>query len=174
MNEGMDEACPQCQSGSRPARTGFGPCLAQIIFYTCSCHRCMQCHSGGRQASLPGAIVCGFAAGTVCTLDDKLQPIKIAKQWLAENDLIDLDTSGKAHSAVAAYSILLVLAERFLDLCIANRIQFHPVILPTARISLLTKRERKAYLSDCLVANWGICCCRGAAKEREMATNQMP
>lgn len=47
----------------------------------------------GRQASLPGAIVCGFAAGTVYTLDDKLQPLKIAKQWLAENDLIDLDKS---------------------------------------------------------------------------------
>ena len=99
----------------------------------------MQCHAGGRQAALPGAIVCGFAAGTVYTLDDKLQPMKIAKQWLAENDLIDLDTSGKTLSAIAASSILLLLAKTSLDLCIADRAPFRLSVLATARLILMCK-----------------------------------
>ena len=62
--------------------------------------RVVTCCAGGRQAVLPGAIVCGLAAGAVYTLDDSLHPMKAAQQWLAKNGLIDIDNSGKLPAVV--------------------------------------------------------------------------
>jgi len=45
--------------------------------------------SGGKNASLPAAIVCGSAAGVGHVLDDRLQPFAIFQQWLVDNDLMD-------------------------------------------------------------------------------------
>ena len=51
---------------------------------------CWLLVSGGKNASLPAAIVCGSAAGAWHVLDDRLQPVAFFQQWLVDNDLMDL------------------------------------------------------------------------------------
>ena len=45
--------------------------------------------AGGKNASLPAAIVCGGAAGVGHLLCDSLQPVEMFQQWLVDNDLMD-------------------------------------------------------------------------------------
>lgn len=45
--------------------------------------------AGGKNASLPAAIVCGGAAGIGHLLCDSLQPVQMFQQWLVDNDLMD-------------------------------------------------------------------------------------
>ena len=44
---------------------------------------------GGKAASLPAALVCGAAAGTLHVLDDAMQPLPAFRQWLMEYGLLD-------------------------------------------------------------------------------------
>ena len=56
--------------------------------------------TGGKSASLPGAIVCGGAAGTGHLLYDSLQPVRMFQQWLLQNDLMDAPGAASHSSAV--------------------------------------------------------------------------
>ena len=47
------------------------------------------CSSGGKNASLPAAIVCGSAAGIAHILDERVQPVYLFQRWLVDNDLMD-------------------------------------------------------------------------------------
>ncbi len=48
-----------------------------------------SCSSGGKNASLPAAIVCGSAAGMGHIFYDRLQPVHQFQRWLVDNDLMD-------------------------------------------------------------------------------------
>lgn len=51
--------------------------------------------AGGKNASLPAAIVCGGAAGAGHLLCDSLQPVQMFQQWLMDNDLMDRPGSAR-------------------------------------------------------------------------------
>lgn len=47
------------------------------------------CCIGGKAASLPAALVCGAAAGTLHVLDEAMQPLPALQQWLMKYGLLD-------------------------------------------------------------------------------------